>query len=116
MSRARPEGSELLQATAAGVPTRAINMLVFLGEQRTARLDSRFKQAQAGQLYSQIVTEACKYTVHRKEKESAGAERSPLGLARRGTISASGPLLNLFATEEDLKDVVLLVLTTYPTR
>lgn len=58
MSRARPEGSELLQATAAGVPTRAINMLVFLGELRTARLDSRFKQAQAGQLYSQIVTEA----------------------------------------------------------
>lgn len=51
-----------------------------------------------------------------KKRRALGAERSPLGLARRGTISASGPLLNLFATEEDLKDVVLLVLTTYPTR
>lgn len=36
----------------------AINRLVFLEELRMARLDSRFKQAQASHLCSQVVTKA----------------------------------------------------------
>jgi len=52
----------------------------------------------------------------KKKRRALGGKRSPPVLAGRGTISALGPLLNLFAIEEDLRDFVLLVLTTYPNR
>lgn len=52
----------------------------------------------------------------KKKRTALEGKRNPPGLARRGAVLALGPLLNLFAIKEDLKDFVLLVLTTYPSR
>lgn len=111
MRRARSESSALLQSAAAGVPTRCHQHA------------GVFKRAENGQAGFEVQTgtgqpviftssdqswgsELANMLYTKKKRRALGGKRSPPVLARRGTISALGPLLNLFAIEEDLRDFV----------